>query len=150
MGATISNVSLEDVSVTGSGNNVGGLVGNAYSGTNISNSYATGLVTGGKYTGGLVGTASGSTNINSSYATATVTASSGPAGGLVGRAGPGTNINNSYWDAETTKQSKSAGQDASFGKTTAEMKKQTTYKGWDFDTVWEITPENCPTLRQQK
>jgi len=54
----------------------------------------------------------------------------------VGRSGnPSTvTVTNSYWDTATTKQTKSAR--GGEGKTTEEMKKQTTYSSWDFDTVW--------------
>ena len=55
-------------------------------------------------------------------------------------------IENSYWNKETTKQTKSAG--GGEGKTTEEMMKQTTYSGWDFDTVWKIDENNdYPKLR---
>ncbi|MFH1262483.1 MAG: GLUG motif-containing protein [Pseudomonadota bacterium] len=73
-------------------NNVGGLVGYSSSGT-IANSYATGVVTGassGAYVGGLVGDDYGP--ITDSYATGAVTGGAA-VGGLVGRSG---SITNSY------------------------------------------------------
>ncbi len=33
------------------------------------------------------------------------------------------------------------------GKTTEEMKTQSTYTDWDFDTIWDISPDNYPHLR---
>jgi hypothetical protein len=55
-------------------------------------------------------------------------------------------VNNSFWDTQTSGQSSS---DGGTGKTTAEMKTQTTYTdaGWDFATVWEMICSNYPTLR---
>lgn len=131
---------------------VGGLVGKTDYSTTINNSYATGEVTGtgtgsatdtGDNVGGLVGWAS-SSSIENSYAEGSVTSSGDGLGGLVGYAS-GSTIENSYWDKETTGKTTSAG--GGIGKTTEEMKLKETYEGWSFDTVWEITPGNYPTLR---
>lgn len=54
---------------------------------------------------------------------------------------------NSFWDTETSGQSTSVG---GLGKTTAEMKTQSTFTDWDFSTVWAINPtinEGYPYLR---
>ncbi len=81
--------------VSGNSDNTGGLVGgNAGS---ISDSYATGIVTGVVSVGGLVGRNSGS--ISDSYATGSVTGSS-DVGGLVGL--NDTSISNSFWDVTTS------------------------------------------------
>ena len=53
-GATVQNVGLTNVDVTGD-DKVGGLVGFNDNSSNIDNSYATGSVTGDWYVGGLVG-----------------------------------------------------------------------------------------------
>ncbi len=79
-------------SVTGAGYNIGGLVGYLVNGGTITQSYATGNVTGtgssDGYVGGLVGgngyAASDGGTISRSYATGTVTGARGPVGGLVG------------------------------------------------------------------
>jgi len=86
-GATIKNLGVEAVEITGA-QYVGGLVGNnGYS--TIENCYATGNVNGkGSWVGGLVGNNNFST-IKSSFATANVTGMGGDVGGLVG-------INNGY------------------------------------------------------
>ena len=78
-GATFKNVGLEDVNVTG-GSHTGGLVGYQYESSTVSNSYATGSVT---------GTGTG-------------------AGGLVGSQ-DGASVSNSYWDKDTTGQEASEG-----------------------------------------
>jgi hypothetical protein len=46
-----------------------------------------------------------------------------------------TTITNSYWDTETSGQLTS---DGGTGKTTAEMKTQSTYTNWDFVNIWAI------------
>jgi filamentous hemagglutinin family protein len=97
-GSVISNA-FATGNVTGSGYDVGGLVG--YSAGSISNTYATGSVTGsGDYTGGLVGwNETGS--ISASYATGDVTSSGYVTGGLVGENAHGA-ISNSYATGNVT------------------------------------------------
>ncbi len=97
-GATITNISLEYVDVTGR-NCTGGLVGYAYDST-ITNSYATGSVEGGTNTGGLVGHVGSSSAITNSYATGSVTGGN-DTGGLVGFTNNST-ISNSYATGSVT------------------------------------------------
>ena len=88
--ASLLNIALEDVNVTGT-ENVGGLVGYANSST-ITNCYTTGTVSaktfwnmctqGGRSVGGLAG--SGSGTITNSYSAGTVTGADDDAGGLIG------------------------------------------------------------------
>ncbi len=121
---------------------LGGLVG-YNSGGMVVGCYSTGTVSGtDSYVGGLVGENDGT--VTQSYSTGAVSGS-GVVGGLVGLNG-GT-VSNSYWDIETSGQSTS---DGGTGKTTAEMKQQATYVGWDFVSVWRIK-ENItyPCLRWQ-
>lgn len=127
-------------------NRVGGLVGNCFG--IISNSYATGNVIGTKLAGylegatnvgGLVGLL-GSGTITNSYSTGSVTGWSS-LGGLVGQS-TGV-VSNSYWDRETSGMKNSAG---GTRKTTAEMKTQGTFAGWDFSSIWDIT-DSYPFLR---
>ncbi|MCX6251533.1 MAG: right-handed parallel beta-helix repeat-containing protein, partial [Bacteroidetes bacterium] len=118
--------------VTGSWS-VGGLVGFNHGGT-ISNSYARGAVSGDQ-PGGLVGQNGspiiGGTIINS-YATGLV--SGAYSGGLAGQYESNGTVTNSYWDTETTGQPTSAG---GTGESTAGMKLQLTFTGWDFTApVW--------------
>ncbi|MHC4561042.1 MAG: GLUG motif-containing protein, partial [Planctomycetota bacterium] len=83
-GATVSNLGLEAVDVSGKGDHVGGLVGlmNHEDGS-IINCYSTGMVTGGEYVGGLVGSSKRGGRITASYSTGTVTGDKF-VGGLVG------------------------------------------------------------------
>lgn len=102
--ATIRNVGLENVNISGT-YQTGALVGYASTGTIISNCYSTGTITGsGSNIGGLVGftygTTSSRTTFTDCYSTVTlnVTAGSnyGHFGGLIGEAGNRTNITNCY------------------------------------------------------
>lgn len=92
-GATIRNVGLTGVSVTGRAY-TGSLVGRLNNAARINNSYSTGNVTGTSNVGGLVGDNNTGT-VSSSYATATVSGSGDTIGGLVGRSYGGI-ITNSY------------------------------------------------------
>ena len=132
--------------VTGMGNivGIGGLVGINNSNSQISNSYATGTVTttsasGQGGVGGLVG--SNFSSISNSYATGAGT-STLVIGGLVGFNNPGITISNSYYDKETTGKTDTG---KGTGKTTDEMKMQSTYESWDFNYVWGIN-ESYPYL----
>ena len=119
--------------VIGTGNGIGGLVGAAYI-PSISNSYSTVNVTGVNYVGGIIGIIgnySGSYTIRNSYSTGKVTGT-GSYGGMAGKIETGAvgSITNSFWDIETSEQSTSAG--TVTGKTTSQMKTQSTFTNWDF------------------
>ena len=47
-------------------------------------------------------------------------------------------IKNSYYDTETSGLDSS---DGGTGKTTAQMKTQSTFETWDFDNIWDIDPD---------
>jgi hypothetical protein len=110
---------------------VGGLIGGVVSGS-VTNSFARGAVSGGSYVGGLVGVLQGST-ISKSYSTGLVT---GSGGGLIGDFFVSRTVTDSFWDTETSGRSTSAA--GGTGKTTAEMKTQSTFTdaGWDFTSIW--------------
>ena len=147
---------------------IGGLVGDTSS--QISSCYNTGSVTGNRCTGGLLGACSSfaSSTITNCFNTGSVTGTNDIlTGGLIGynisnvsfcfNAGSVTTsrntggliggteyeyevtILNSFWDLETAGQTNS---DGGTGKTTAEMKMQSTYTdaGWDFSTIWTMDP----------
>ncbi|MCK4639941.1 MAG: T9SS type A sorting domain-containing protein [Candidatus Marinimicrobia bacterium] len=131
VGWNFANSTISNCYATGSvtGNSVvGGLVGiNYYMNSTISNCYATVSVTGNSHVGGLVGGNYNST-VSNSYATGSVTGGSS-FGGLVGW--NNSTVENSFWDTETSGRSSSA---SGTGKTTAEMKTESTFTsaGWDF------------------
>ena len=97
-GAIISNSYAKTGTVTGGedegDHGIGGLVG--YSSGYISGSYAEGNVNGFEQVGGLVGSTGIATQITDSYATGTVTGSGDDVGGLVGLLDLNHMITNSY------------------------------------------------------
>lgn len=121
----------------------GGLIGNSI-GT-VLNCYASGDVAKTQYSvhnvGGLVGYLGADGTIDNCYSVGSVV-SSLTGGGLVG-ASDGA-VTASYYDSETSGYS-----DTGKGtpKTTAEMKSQTTFVGWNFTTVWQIA-DSYPYHRQ--
>ena len=136
----------------------GGLVSQAQS-TSISQSYATGsaLAYGSfGYAGGLIGSTIMST-VDTSYATGAVSAPNGSAGGLIGQAYAGT-LSNSYFDIGTTGRNAAIGLNQSFGPmtvtnvvglTTAQARTQSSYAGWDFNSVWYQSGDMRPILRSE-
>jgi hypothetical protein len=131
--AKIKNIGVTSSYIKGA-STVGGLVGQNYGG-NISNSYSLATVSGSSATGGLVGHNYGI--ITNSYSAGAVTG----AGGLVGlnstfEDNKGTVIS-SYYDMQTSGQS-SDNTDKGVGKSTEEMKLESTFVGWDFTDIWRI------------
>ena len=104
LGGSIDSVGLENCEVSGGGY-VGGLVG-LIKGGSITNSYATGSVTGFTDVGGLVGSGSSAT-ITNCYATGSVTGGI-DVGGLVG-SGSSATITNCYATASVTGNSDTGG-----------------------------------------
>jgi hypothetical protein len=177
--ATISNCYTTGT-ISGSGTSIGGIVGRAefdiyssssgqpeYYGGSILNCYSTATVIGGGsgsygYAGGIVGSVANNTSgslgkkltITNCYAAEGSISGRSEAGGLVG-AGENNikldtviTVTDSYWDVETTGRISSAG--GGTVKTTAAMKTQSSYAGWDFSAVWAIDPgknDGYPTLR---
>ena len=127
-GMVKNSYAIENVEATGK-NLVGGLVG--ANDDTIENSYATGNVKGNESVGGLAGESMGT--ITNSYAIGSVEGNS-KVGGLVGD-NLGT-VKNGYYDSETSNQNDD--DDRGTPKTTAEMKLQATYDGWDFENIWAI------------
>ncbi|WP_020617886.1 immunoglobulin-like domain-containing protein [Paenibacillus daejeonensis] len=130
--------------ITSNDSYVGGLVGLLVD-TTLEDSYANVMVSGSgeSYYGGLVGESAYSA-IKRSYAIGQVIHEGNSVGGLIGENDIAT-VENSYYDQETTGQQDTGKGE---GKTTAQMKMQSTYTGWDFDTVWDIQEGvNYPTLQ---
>ncbi len=166
--AVVSNLGLIDVNITG-GSNTGGLAGyiegawNA--GSKILQCYVTGMITGGGNTGGLVGYTAHQSFIENSYTGCEIISNGwgsggisgaqwgtageivncysssvfgGTGGGKGGLVGQGNNsVKNSFWDTQISNISSSAG---GTGKTTAEMKTQSTFTdaGWNFIGIWDM------------
>jgi len=142
-----------------SGVSFGGLVGYSRK-TVIENSYSRGPVTVDNTTatlgstgnvGGLVGIITNRTSISKSYSTGAITAIGSPSvtnvGGMVGFTEGNSTASDSYWDIETSGYLTS---DVGIGKTTAELKIESTFINYDFTNIWSIDPninDGYPYLR---
>jgi hypothetical protein len=150
--AIISSYSTGNVNSDYSGYDIGGLVG--YNTSTITNCYARGEVDGDTRVAGLLGRNTGT--ITNCYSTGRVYGSIYfYGGGLIGT-NAGT-VTNCFWDMDTSHWTTSA---AGTGKTTAEMKTESTFTsaGWDFawwtdgdtiDWVLWIEGQSYPTLAWQ-
>jgi hypothetical protein len=66
--------------------------------------------------------------------------------GNITQAGSGFNMSGNFWDKQTSGQNTSQGSTDNGsslpqGKTTAEMKSEATFTGWDFSSIWQIDPD---------
>ena len=143
--------------VVSGGLDVGGLVGNNFSGTIMASSSAASVEGGPGTLAVLVGDNFVGTII-ASYSIGRVTSDSGDVGGLVGsNFGDRGTARDSYWDTQTSGQSESAGGE---GKTTSELQSPTGYTGiyanWNLDLdddgvgddLWDFgNASQYPTLR---
>src|SRR5262249_36475471 len=124
--------------VTGSVNNVGGLVGLADTGSNISKSYATGAVNAPDTVGGLVGWLFGA-QVSQSYSSGRVTGNTnvGASVGFMQNAG---SITQSYWDSTVNGSLAGLGGavNGTFGATgltTGQFYNPANFSGWNFGTT---------------
>jgi PKD repeat protein len=121
--------------VTAAGNNIGGLIGETGGSASIGNAYAMGPVSGGNNVGGLIGEIHGGSVITNAYATGLVSGS-GSGGGLIGNNNSDAGVvTDSYYDSVTTGRADTGKGEP---RTTEEMKRQSTFFGWDFATIWAI------------
>ena len=146
---------------SGSGSVAGGLVGLMFEDVSITNSYATGGVTGHSYVGGLVGGFLGiSPRVTTSYGSGSLTATSAPAnvGGAIGgrAAGVDGSFDAAYWNSDTTGSlfgigSSSGGVDqvGLSALTSLQMRSSANFVGWNFATVWgyDCSLGSQPVLR---
>jgi len=136
-GAITQSFASGDVDSGSSVDATGGLVGQAQA--NVSNSYATGSVSGSLNVGGLIGTAASMT-LEDSYSTGAVSGVGAQVGGLLGKQS-GTTASNSFWDTDTSNKEDSALEGAGqvTGETTANMKTLSTFSDatWDIGDGWQ-------------
>ncbi|MEA1671883.1 MBG domain-containing protein [Nitrospirillum sp. BR 11163] len=149
VGLASGNITTSSASgnVTGGGSVVGGLVGNLY-GASLTNTYATGDVTGFQEEGGLVGIIQvAGASINNSYASGRVSSTIGSiyTSGLVGLSSVTFTASNSFWDVTTTGRSYGAASGGSgltvtgfTGITSSQAFSSTTFSnaGWDMSGTW--------------
>ncbi len=118
-------------SIITTGTRIGGFVGAGLA--DISNSFATGNVTGSDAVGGFAGGFGwGGRTLSYSYSKGLVTGSTN-VGGFVGDI-QGT-VSDSYYDQQTSGHSDTG---KGIPENTSAMKIQGTYSGWDFSTIWSI------------
>ncbi|WP_409174841.1 GLUG motif-containing protein [Brevibacillus fortis] len=140
----------------------GGLIGKVWQ-CNISDCYTNNNVTlaTSYYGGGFVGSVDSNTTITNCYSSGKVTYSQTSLwNGVSGFAGFVRNktdiiFSNCIWDKDSSGQVNppkigsppSTVVSGVIGKTTSEMKQQSTYLNWDFVTVWNILPNEYPKLK---
>jgi len=143
-------------SVTGLEEDAGGLIG--YNSGTVKSCWACGNIQAEQITGGLVGSNIGT--IMYCYATGIIQGDSRIAGLVASNGGTvlfsystgrvlgnkyvagftrGGSTHLCYWDIETSGVSESAG---GKGKTTAQMKSASTYRGWGYESQWVIDDRN--------
>ena len=132
--------------VLNTGYDSGGFTGYIHSESKILNCYALGNIWGNQFTGGFMG-ASGSisNDISKCYSAGSVYGVNIFVGGFAGVNGEGT-TRNCFYDIETSGQLKGAGagygdfESGIFGRTTKEMKTESTFTshGWDFVNIWDM------------
>ncbi len=140
--------SSSEAQVTATGDMVGGLIGNARtgSGNTVSNSYATGQVSGAEKVGGLIGQnglvgSAGPADVINCYSTGSVSGT--VAGGLIGA--NGGIVSSSFWDTTASGMGSSA---AGTGIGTAAMKSPGTFTsaGWS-ESTWLLQSGQYPELK---
>lgn len=141
-GGIATSLNYASGSVTATGNYAGGLVGYNGFAFVITNSYATGNVSGVNAVGGFVGYHHNG-DITRSYSSGSVSGSS-LLGGFIGQNNAGT-VSSSYWNITTSGQASSSG---GTGRTNAQMQTASTFSGFDFNAAWIIYQGNtAPLLR---
>ncbi|MCX8064704.1 MAG: PASTA domain-containing protein, partial [Candidatus Hydrogenedentes bacterium] len=97
------------------------------------------------YVGGLVGFANINTEVSNSYSASKFTTITSTTGGLIGSGNSPVVVNSSYWDKDISGVSDSFG--GGTPETTENMKKSSTFVGWDFVWYWGINEnESYPIL----
>ncbi len=133
------------------GGYLGGFAGIISEYTNISNCYTRGSILGdideSCTAGGFAGSCEDAVEITNCYSTGLVPTIE-TSGGFIGENSETPSIITScYYDSQTSGHSDNNGR--GIPRTTAEMKTQSTYEGWDFTDTWVVSPsinDGYPTL----
>lgn len=164
--SVIKNLGVTGVSISG-GLYTGALIGHNLGA--VENCYATGSLYGTSQVGGLIGFQQGGT-VRNSYSNVNVTGEgTSRIGGFIGRnsgtltncycvgqvsnytagytpggfTGEGSSSTSCYWDTQVSGLTTST---SGLGRTTAQMKTQGTFSGWDFSSIWSIN-NDYPKLK---
>ncbi len=149
VGLAYNGSSINNVSVAGefSGHsNVGAVIGRSIDGSALSKAHASGELSAHRAGGGLLGHNEGS--VAESYANVSVTGTTS-LGALIGD-NQGTAAS-SYWNNETSvaQQGAGAGDGSGMeGLNSSDMRKETSFVGWDFIATWAIDEGNSTPLLQ--
>ena len=124
---------LSTVSIVGS--NLSGVGGVSGAGSAIINSHSKSSIINADYNvGGIQGNGSDITN---SYSELSSLLANSSFGGVHGN-GNSFNITRSFWDSDLNGITTGENPTRTEGKTSAELKQQATFVGWDFENVWAI------------
>ena len=128
------------IDLNASSYHIGGLMG-ILAGAEILNCYSRGNVTSASINvGGIVGYVSSAGQITNTYTSTDISGSSNT-GGFIGKDVAGVTVTNSYWDNGTSGLSNMCGSgtcSGAAGKTTAQMKQESTFTNWDFTDTWSV------------
>lgn len=142
---TLITQSFSSVNVFGE-SDVGGFVGSTMDNSIIRNCYSKGNVVAENTVGGFVGSHQGV--IENSYSLGDVTADfemDFDVGGFVGFSSGLGSIKNSYFVKQKFNQEIDEDYPFAIEKSVSDMKKQSTYSGWDFANIWKMS--TYPELR---
>jgi uncharacterized protein (TIGR02145 family)/uncharacterized repeat protein (TIGR02543 family) len=132
--------------IIGGGTNVGGLVGWNFTDAMLVDACTDSQVSGANICGGIVGWNDGTIERCYTSSTAAIDYPGGFVGPICSGFGGGTKLN-TYWHVNAYGLTEPSGND---GKTTAQMKQQATFVGWNFNTVWSIIEnQSFPFLTPQ-
>lgn len=130
------------INAKGNEGNKGGVAGNLGTGAVLTDCHSSGQILSlGNTVGGVVGSASFVRRIARSVSNAIVEAPEGSVGGVIGSSNSTDVTYNCYWDFELSGTDLGAsGQPAIFPLTTEEMLDPLSFKGFDFENVWQMSP----------
>ncbi len=140
--------SFTDVTLSGEGYYVGGIVGSLSEAKSVTDSYAIGSIQNtGFMSGGIAGLNLGT--VSRTYAIGEIQSAAISTGGIAGQ-NAGT-ITDSYWNPTTTTRASGVGQGTLTGPTSlsaSDMRQASSFAGFDFETTWRNNAPNAfPTLR---
>lgn len=169
-GSVLSSYNTGDVSITVSGASptiaAGGIVGQ--NSGKVNDCYNRGKAAAAStaanvYAGGIVGNSLAGASVARCYSTGDVTGTN--LGGVAGAAAATATITDSFWNNESTqtvgaivlpagnKKGIGTGAGSAVGLTTAQMKEQTSFAGFDFSAVWNMVSgqnDNYPVQRAKE
>ena len=147
IGGSVTATNSSDQGASGVGGMFGYISGPQETNNSTSHCFAAVAVSGQTDVGGFVGYTYGG-YINQCYSAGPVSGTGYNIGGFCGERSSLGNVytlDSSYYDIEASGQAVGVGHNGQpaynhlQGKTTAEMKTQATYEGWNFSTVWKIS-----------